>query len=234
MNEYPEDPLDDSSDDASDRDFAGQLKSLLPAPAVATNQASGSGLSVESMLYQAGYQAGRNASQPKQHLDRRITNWFPAVAASLMTAILTAPVVYRIGWQSHASSIETTNVQSVGPDSDAQTKQSPARRSIEQSPIADDVDSKPKPTPDRSKTDSQSPSQEFFRFLQLAQVWHPDSNADSAATGVPTAFQRFSIDSLPRSNWIASSDDLTPPRETITAGDLDNFTVTLGFQVNQR
>ncbi|PAY16445.1 hypothetical protein CKO51_26680 [Rhodopirellula sp. SM50] len=230
MNET-NDPLDDA--------FAEQLKALVPA-SMPGGQRSDDQPALVSMLYQAGYQAGCERNVHRMAASRRTTTWFSIAAASLLTAVLTLPVAYRVGQRSQEtdSGASGSGVIAGGEGVNQQgtvhsAAPSPAEAQRLEEPTGQPGESPPLIAP---KVDSENTPASFavtpFDFKQLARLWQPDWKLREPSTDTLTAFHGASLDDLPRSRWTVAHDDPMIPRETLSAGDLADF--TLGLEVNQR
>ncbi|MCS7466635.1 hypothetical protein NZK35_08260 [Stieleria sp. ICT_E10.1] len=235
MNET-NDPLDDA--------FAEQLKALVPASMPGGPQSDDQPALV-SMLYRAGYQAGCERHAHRMAASRRTTTWFSIVAASLLTAVLTMPVAYRVGQRSlgtdsgaRGSGARGSGVIAGGEGVDQQgTVDSVAPSPVEAQRLDEPAgDPGEPPPPSVPEIDSENTPASFamtpLDFKQLARLWQPDWKLREPSTDTLTAFHGASFEDLPRSDWTVAHDDPMIPRETLSAGDLADF--TLGLEVNQR
>ncbi|QDV41891.1 hypothetical protein Enr13x_17340 [Stieleria neptunia] len=230
MNET-NDPLDDA--------FAEQLKALVPA-SMPGGQRSDDQPALASMLYQAGYQAGREQHVHRLAASRHTTTWFSIVAASLLTAILTMPVAYRVGQRSLEtdSGVIGSGVIAGGEEVNQQGTVDPAAASRAEVQRVNERTGKPgeSPSPIAPKLDSENTPASFavtpFDFKQLARLWQPAWKLREPSADTLTAFHGASLEDLPRSAWTFAPDDPMLPRETLSAGDLADF--TLGLEVNHR
>ena len=222
--------MSDLPHDPSNELFAQQLRQLVPAKASAVETSNGP-LTVETLLYQAGYEAAREqwkvadkvqtshrsqGSRSQGPSRRSPARWMPIVAASLMTAVLTLPIAYRLGHESTGVLVDTIAERD---DSSVSLSDPPIVRPAEQLRAGDR-----RSIPKRS-IDS-------IPVLNLAQVLQPEWKLPGRPSGTLTAFTTQSLESIPRSDWIAMEDESKFPRETLSTGDLDEF--ALGLQVNQR
>ncbi|MDV6029678.1 MAG: hypothetical protein F9B45_06135 [Phycisphaera sp. RhM] len=245
MNET-NDPLDEA--------FAEQLRGLVPA-AMPDGQRSGDQPVLVSVLYEAGYRAGCEQHLHRVTPPRRPMTWLSVVAASLLTAVLTTPVAYRVGQRSLETDSGATDsgatdsgalaggdgvnrqgtVVAAAPkhaESTGQT-QTPSHAELQDVDDANESDESPSIAP---KTDSEfapaSLAIKPFDFKQLARLWQPDWKLREPPSDTLTAFHGASLDDLPRSHWIVTHDDPMIPRETLSVGDFDAF--SLGLEVNPR
>ncbi|MCA9137160.1 MAG: hypothetical protein KDB00_10385 [Planctomycetales bacterium] len=246
MNSPPDDPLDDPLDhaqgNAHDDAFARQLLSLSPAPITSAGDVSAGKLSIELILYQAGYEAGRQSVSSAARGHRLLAGWLPTLAASLVAAIVTLPIAYRIGQRSQADSRQVSvsggsvNGGSVnGTNSHRRTAQSQKPSSDASRSLVD----QPRSPGDSTELANSDPRPGSLRINDFVGSWRSDRNTlelpmVTQPMGTLTAFQRLSIDSLPQSQWVVPQGDGFVVRQTLAAGDFDKFSVTLGLQVNQR
>jgi hypothetical protein len=188
-------------------------------------------MSVETLLYQAGYRAAleeRDALDQRQlcpgektSRSRRLPDWIPMIAASVMTALLTIPLGYQMGGRfanradnQIAEQHESLAIPAERPR--AERSDAPAASPAKQHdpPIAPESTVRPIP------------------IVSLASILQPVWTLPEPSTETLTAFSIPSLDSLPRSGWIAMEDESMVPQQTMSAGDLGKFTI--GLQVNPR
>ncbi|QDV84025.1 hypothetical protein [Planctomycetes bacterium TBK1r] len=241
MNET-NDPLDEA--------FAEQLRALVPT-AMPDGQRSGDQPGLVSVLYEAGYRAGSEQPLHRVTPSRRPMTWLSVVAASLLTAALTTPVAYRVGQRSLETDSGTldsgalaggdgANRQGTVGSSDSRhaesLRQAESLRHAEMQDVDDDANESDESPSIAPKTDSEfapaSLAIKPFDFKQLARLWQPDWKLREPPTDTLTAFHGASLDDLPRSHWIVTHDDPMIPRETLSVGDFDAF--SLGLEVNPR
>lgn len=227
--------MSDASEDALDKELIDKLKAMTPRGF--ESGASESPTTADSIVFQAGYQVGYQAAcdelkvlEPASHDIQSLrasrsgaTLWGPVVAASLVTAVLTLPIAFRLGRESSARSTRPLVTQD-------------DQRSIAVSEtLEEDLGSA---TPTQDETDSGAPTDdttrplEAFGVFRLSQLLRPDLNPRKHVSETLTAFDDPSLESLPRSNWIAMEDDFSRPQQTLSARDFGQL--TLGLEVNPR
>ena len=255
----PGDDPEETPEETSDAAFLSRLQSLSPAPISDDRKSddrksdagkTGKALSMESMLYQAGYRAGRESSVVRGERSRWIQGMMPALAASLLTALLSLPIAYQAGHY------QASRYQS-GPDEADSNEASPTRarpgeaggetRHTGRPSAEGEQDANQNETPSQpmeagtlaadrspSRVDSDSRRDETESLSAKSAPWDLWKGLVSRETpsGTPTAFRITSLDELPRSSWLALSDEPQVERKMFSAGDFDS--VTLGLQVNQR
>lgn len=206
-------------DDMNDQRFAERLKALHPAGS------SDEQFSAESILFRAGYEAGRDDVRLSLSTHATSRRWMPVVAASLLTALVTLPTAYRVGRQSRSTPALAVMERQSDPDSGTDV----ARETLQSASQGDE-----------QETNRRDPAHERVSPISkvalpsFAQLWPAADRFRFSRIETLTAFHSRTPDSIPRSNWTALEDDVPVPSETISVGDLDKVTATLGFQVNQR
>ncbi|MCO8124687.1 hypothetical protein NHH03_23310 [Stieleria sp. TO1_6] len=196
MNERPHDPSDDA--------FASRLAQLTPAAAPSDR------MSVETMLYQAGYQAGaEHVSNPAS--PRFVRGWTPMVAASLLTAMLTLPVAYQVGQLQSPDPIQVIAQREPTPEKPSGTTHV---ATADQATASVAEPAWPAAAP-RSR-------------LNLARILRPDWEPLNSHAQQLTAFHGTTLESFPRSEWAAGAEETAGEpaiarTTTLSAGDLDRW-----------
>lgn len=245
----PGDDPEETPEETLDAAFLSRLQRLAPAPISDLRKSehrksddakTGKPLSMESILYQAGYRAGRESSVVRGERSRWIQGMLPALAASLLTALLSLPIAYQAGHY-QAGRYQTVPDESSSDEArrdarhagrpsaegkqDANQNETPSRPMEAGTLAADRPSSQVDSDSRRDKTDaSPAKSAPWVRWKGLVSRKTP--------SGTPMAFRITSLDELPRSSWLALSDEPQVERKMFSAGDFDS--VTLGLQVNQR
>ncbi|QEG01147.1 hypothetical protein Mal15_52230 [Stieleria maiorica] len=219
-NENENDRERDGDDDGIDQAFIARLRGLTPASVSASaDDGPETPLSIESILYRAGFEAGRDHVRRMSIVrNANAGQWLSLLAASVLTAVVTIPVALGIGrhWQSP----------------------NPARVAVQHDASPSETDNAaPEPSDEPSGAPvgaEATPSIKSTRWQNIHSDWHLTTIAGGTPLATLTAFHSRSLETLPRSNWIALEDDPFDAGDTISAGDLDTLTATFDLQVQPR
>ncbi|WP_182868503.1 hypothetical protein [Stieleria mannarensis] len=207
-------------DDEIDQAFIARLRGLTPASVSASaDDGPEHSLGIESILYRAGFQAGQDHVRRVSIVRNADTRqWLSLLAASVLTAVVTLPIALGIG--RHWRSPSPTPVAGQHDVTPAET--------VNAAPVPSDASSE---APDGAEA---TPSVKSNKWRDIHSDWHLTTLAGGTPLATLTAFHSRSLETLPRSNWIALQDDLFDAGDPISAGDLDTLTATFDLQVQPR